>query len=235
MSDIDFLLEQEKQNIEKDILEKYNGAGPTPSISCKDMGDENEKGEANETEHKEKEPDLLKKKKFDLIEDLIKLHQEAGVELTISETKLKRMTKQEIIKLIANFMNREIGGSGGEVAQTSEKGREGPQMELDPEKLHLAAEGIFMLNLALVSTLETASIKLKDKTSGIALLENWTTRVNDKKKELLIIFSMLYKDYKVEFDRYLSPAVQYAIVMLQTGATCAIENYNKKKKDTKDI
>jgi len=92
-----------------------------------------------------------------------------------------------------------------------------------------------MLNLALVSTLETVSVKLKDKTSGIALLENWTNKVNGKKKELLVIFALMYKDYKAEFDKYLSPVVQYSIVMLQTGTSCAIENYSKKKSTSKDM
>lgn len=219
MSDIDFLLDSEKEQIQKELSEKYTDNG---------------KEEKNEPDHI---TDPNKKKKAELIEDFMKMQAEAGRE-DYTEKNLKRMTKPEIIKLIANFMNTEIMEKASETEKKIIEGEDGkpeiievPKNELSSEKLQLVAEGIFAINFALCSVMETASTQFKSKTWDIPLLEKWTEKVSGKKKELIIIFTQMYIDYKAEFDKYLSPVVQWSIIMMQTGAQTVLENVKKKKSE----
>lgn len=227
MNDIEFLLEDEKKKIEEQIMNKHN---IEPVKSDKEEKD-------NDEPIKPKTTDINKrKKKNELIADYLNMIKLKGIENPEwTESKLRRLNKDEIIKLISNFMNEEIADSKTEkkIKIDEETGMpviiEMPKsVELNGDKLALVAEGIFQINLALVSTLETASHYVKHKTYDIAVLEEWTQKVADKKKELLIIFSQMYLDYKVEFDKYLSPIVQYSIIMLQTGAQCVVSNLKKK-------
>lgn len=232
MNDIDFILEDEKKRIEEEMVNKYD----------LDKNGKEEKDEEPERQEKIDKPEKIrdpnKKKKDELINDFLEMQKIAGKD-EYTDTKLRRMNKAEIIKLIANYMNESISGDKSTEVEKKVKIDENgcpvivetPKFELNADKLMLVAEGIFQINLAFTSVLENASVHLKHKTYDIAVLEKWTEKVAGKKKELLIIFSQMYLDYKVEFDKYLSPLVQYAIIMIQTGAECALTNLKKKKEN----
>lgn len=214
MDDINFLLDEEKKNIEEDILKKHTA----------------DKEEINEPINKPE--NLNKKKKSDLINEFLKLQEVSGGG-EWDEKKLKRLNKDEIIKLIANFMNAKINETETKIFENPETGKpeivELPKNEMTGEKLNLIAHGIFSINMALVQICETGSNYLKDKTYGISVLEGWSGKINDRKQDLIIIFSQLYFQYKDEFDKYLSPFSQYLIIMAQSATSTAIENLKKKK------
>lgn len=221
MDDIDFLLEEEKRNIEEDILKKHT----------------NDKEEADITDSKPKSQDLNKKKKSDLINEFLKLQEVSGGG-EWDEKKLKRLNKDEIIKLIANFMNAKINETETKIIENEETGKpeivEIKKEGLTGEKLLLVSEGLFQINLAFAGLLESGSVYFKNRTYDIALLENFTRKLENRKKDLIIIFSQIYCDYKAELDKYLSPLVQYSIVMFQSASTTIIENLDKKKKEQKE-
>lgn len=84
------------------------------------------------------------------------------------------------------------------------------------------------MNQVLVSLLETGSAYAKDKTGGIAVLENWSQKTLEKKQQFLDVFKLIYKDYKAELDKYLSPVVQYSILMGNSAAEVIVANIKKR-------
>lgn len=219
MDDINFLLDEEKKNIEEDILKKHTA----------------DKEEINEPINKPE--NLNKKKKSDLINEFLKLQEVSGGG-EWDEKKLKRLNKDEIIKLIANFMNAKMNETETKIIENAETGKpeiiEIQKEGLSGEKLLLVSEGLFQINLAFAGLLESGSVYFKNRTYDIALLENFTKKLENRKKDLIIIFSQIYCDYKAELDKYLSPLVQYSIVMFQSASTTIIENLDKKKKEQKE-
>jgi hypothetical protein len=216
---VDFLLDSEIQDLEKNLHDKY---GKQEIIE-----------ELPQTENKNVEAPEINKKttKAQLISNYIELCNAAKLEYE-PENKLKRYTKQELIKKIADVMNFKIADVP--LNETAIRDEKPQQIELNPEKLNLVAEGLFQMNIALCSVFETGSQYIKHKTYDVAVLENWTMKVAGKHNELVNIFRQMYMDYKETFDKYLSPVVQWSVIMLQTSATTVIENIKKKKEITEN-
>jgi len=246
IENVDFLLEQEKQDIEQDIVNKYlEPDEQINNIQTNQKEELNTKIELTLEDHKndqikKNKEQLIKeashKTKKELIEKFIQLQETKG-EVLITETKLKRLKKDEILKLIADFANEVLQDKQPSISTESIDNKPAintsQTVQINPDQLNLIAESLFNMNLALVSSLETGSIYLKDKTSNIPLLENWSKRVVERKQNFLLIFKSIYADYKIQLDKYLSPIVQYSIIMTQTAAESIIENVKQKKNNNK--
>jgi len=228
---VDMLLDSEIREMENSILEKQ-------STDKKEVRIEESKDEIPEAPPK---PAKAKSPtKPQLIENYQKLAQESGREIE-SEARLQRMTKSELTKKIAELMNQEIGGESPpaeaeKIAGDIQLMKQESMQQFNPEKLNLVAESIFNMNLAFCSIIETGTNHpiIKDKTFGVAALEGWTSKVYSNKTRLVEIFRLMYADYKETFDKYLSPVVQWSIVMIQTGTETAITNFKKKREESKD-
>ncbi len=214
---IDFLLEKEKEEIVEEILEKNK-----PIV--------------NETVKKDKE---AKKTKTDLIIEFMDL-QEKGGKILYKEHQLKRQTKQEILKHLAEYANDVLINKEPSSVQSSEshigdpaKVESTPAVQngaLDPNQMNMIAEGLFNMNLALVSTLETSSVYFKDKTGDIALLANWSEKVVNKRQQFMEVFKQIYAKHRLEMDKYMSPVVLYGVLMTQSAAEAVYSNVQEKKK-----
>lgn len=235
--EIDFLLEEEKRKMEQAVLGSFS-----PSSSEKEEIDE--KSEINETlildntltDNEIKKAvtvDPKKKKKFELVDDFMKLQEEKGY-IKVEKKKLERMTKGAILKEMAEYVNEAILPTKTTAESEVENMNNTPtehyaEGELNPHQLELVSQGLFQMNQVLVSLLETGSQYAKDKTGGIAVLENWSHKTLEKKQQFLDVFKLIYKDYKVELDKYLSPVVQYSILMGNSAAEVIVTNIKKKK------
>lgn len=194
-----------------------------------------------EKENKIKE--LNKSTKLKLIQQFVEL-QAAANDNQYSAHKLKNMKKDEIIKLIANYSNDKLIGSSSSQQTTETTTPVSTSVSgissvpaapsCNVEQLNAVANGIFNINLAMVSLLETGSHALKAKTGNVALLENWTQNVTQKKEAFIFIFKQIYKDYKCEIDKYLSPIAQYAIIMSQSAMEVVITNIKKNKEQSQE-
>lgn len=209
---IDMLLDEEVNKIEDEISNKF--------------GKQEIK---EESELRINEPLKIKDpgrsgSKAELIQKYYEMCKVAGRE-PIAESKLKRFTKAEITKLMAEIMNQEIAG---EKVAKKEDGREERIAEMNPENLNLMAEGLFQMNLAFCSLLETGSEFIKEKTYDVALLKGWADKISERRAALINIFKQIYADYKETIDKVLSPIVQWTIVMGQTGTSVMFENIQKK-------
>jgi hypothetical protein len=186
--------------------------------------------------------DPKKKKKFELVDDFMALQKEKG-ELKFERKKLERMTKGAILKEMAEYVNETIlptsspqCGSRANLHESEEvtnmnntPAEHYENGELNPHQLELVSQGLFQMNQVLISLLETGSQYAKDKTGGIAVLENWSAKTLEKKQQFLDVFKLIYKDYKLELDKYLSPVVQYSILMGNSAAEVIVTNIKKKK------
>ena len=238
--EIDFLLDEEKRKMEQSVLSSFTTTAPSFS-----QNEKNEKDEIEEktdfldntlTDNEIKKAvsvDPKKKKKAELIDDFMLMQEQRG-EIKIERKKLERMTKGVILKEMAEFMNEAIlpkneipiENLNNTPFSPCENVNEG---ELNPHQLELVSNGLFQMNQVLISLLETGSQYAKDKTGGIAVLENWSQNTLQKKQQFLDVFKLIYKDYKVELDKYLSPVVQYSILMGNSAAEVIVTNIKKKK------
>ncbi len=248
--EIDFLLEEEKRKMEQSVLSSFSSKPASKT-------EENEKDEIEEKKPQTQfldntlsdkdieravTVDPKKKKKFELVDDFMKLQEERG-DIKIDRKKLERMTKGAIIKEMAEYVNEVImptkphspsaqSAEGEHIPEYTTQGvSTAPTVEgeLNPHQLELVSHGLFQMNQVLVSLLETGSAYAKDKTGGIAVLENWSIKTLEKKQQFLDVFKLIYKDYKVELDKYLSPVVQYSILMGNSAAEVIVANIKKKK------
>lgn len=249
--EIDFLLEDEKRKMEQSVLNSFN-------LKPQGRTEENEKDEIEEKKttiildntltdkdiEKAVSVDPKKKKKFELVDDFMKLQEERG-DIKIDRKKLERMTKGAIIKEMAEYVNEVILPTSRANLRENAEGEHIPEYttqgvstaptvegELNPHQLELVSHGLFQMNQVLVSLLETGSAYAKDKTGGIAVLENWSQKTLEKKQQFLDVFKLIYKDYKVELDKYLSPVVQYSILMGNSAAEVIVANIKKKKEQS---
>lgn len=240
--DIDFLLEEEKRNIEQQVLTEFDSPlhSSLPRKEEKEGKEETTICDKSYVPNPEKKIEIeikpvdpLKKKKADLIDDFLKLQEENGV-IKIERKKLERMTKGVIIKEIANYMNEAMTSSlPRKEGEEEEKEQEQEQLtELNPNQLELVSIGLFQMNQVLISLLETGSHYAKDKTGGIAVLEGWANNSLKKREQFIAVFRLIYKDYKVQLDKYLSPVVQYAILMGNSAAEVIVTNVKKKKENS---
>lgn len=242
---VDFLLDEEKKDIEKELLNSLNKTDNKPSSEVK-------------PEVKlEVKPSLIattvpkEVTKLKLVEQFIELQKSQG-EVKYSANKLKHMKRDDIIQLIANYSNQiligetaqkgleNLGSDGAPSTRLPEINSENPSVQSTPvltsvsqEQLDVVANGIFGINMALISILETGSHALKEKTGNVALLESWAERAAQKKEAFIFIFKQIYKDYKNEIDKYLSPVAQYGIIMAQTATETIIINIKKNKEQSK--
>jgi hypothetical protein len=182
-----------------------------------------------------------RKTKRELIEDYLELQKSQGVE-THTEAELKKLTKPEILKLVAEFANKSLEPKlEPKAPRVEEPGVEGelkkespPELSIDPiaMRFDLIAGGMFNLNMALFSCLETGSFYLKDRTGDVALLEDLTKNSMAKREAFIVVFKQIYRDYKEELDVYLSPVSQYAILTTQVITETIFKNVACKKKNS---
>lgn len=206
------ITESEIDNLEQSILEKLNiptGDAPAPA-----------EGDAPVTVTA-KPKKAEKHTKIDLINDIMKVEAENGGEVT-DEKKLKRMTKQELEKHLAESLNRKLAPIVGVSPQAS---------KVDSA---LAVRSLNNFNLLAVHLLEQTSINFKDKTAGVALLEGWTKKTREMEKELADVFRAIIEKYGNSVQQYMDPLVQYAMVMTTTASMVVAENYGKKKPQSED-
>lgn len=104
------------------------------------------------------------------------------------------------------------------------------QPDINHLQFDLIATGIYNMNLALMSCLETGSHLIKNKTADIAVLDNLTRTVEAKKEAFIFVFKQIYRDYKQELDVYLTPMAQYGILTMQVITETVFKNVAEKKK-----
>lgn len=212
---VDFLLEKEKEKVEDDLIKELNEI---------------------HTESKKEVITAKTKTKKELVDKFMEL-QEAANNIKFTRAVLNKMRKDDIIKNIANYANDTITTTPSNELEKGEtplpNKPEGGQDARALYHLDSIATAMFNINLAVVNMAEGASGLCKNKTNGIDLLEGWSKSVIDKKEAFMTIFKLIYADYKMDIDKYLSPVVQYAIIMSQSAAEVLIKNVAKKK-DTSD-
>lgn len=198
------ILDSEKNDIEEKILKEVEKKPEEPP--------------------QDKEKELKRKTKAELIKEFLKIQETQGKK-THEESQLKKMLKNDIIKLIANYANEII---------EKPKGAENASQQVadvlrTAEGLNMIAESLFNMNLLITSGSESLSVYFKKRTKDIALLEGFTQNVIDRKQEFIIIFKAMYLNHKTEFDKYLSPVAQYAMMMALAATVTVTKNIKKKE------
>lgn len=223
----DFLLDSEKKDIEEKVLNEVKKDETIKEIISESNMDKGISQTAGIP--------TMELTKKELVQQFLDLQKTQG-KTTYSEAVIKKMTKLQIIKLIANYTNEVIGGEAisETVNRTPEELREIKTQELlrTAEGLNIIAEGIFNMNLAFVSGTESLSVYFKGRTKDIAVLEGFTDNVIKRKEAFMAVFKGIYMNYKPEFDKYLSPTVQYAMIMLQVAAITIAGNVKKKDENS---
>lgn len=211
----DSLLESEKNAIENKIYEKV----ATPV-------------ETNEIKENSDAKNLKGKTKADLIIDLQNLEKATGLEIT-DEKKLKRWTKQELLKRIGDILAGSVQTVDGEGKKKEDVDPKDVK-QIPPESLrddiNLCANGLYRMNLMVSALLENTSIVLKEKTGDIPVLSGFCMKIEEQKPILIDVFKEIYLKYKDELKTVVSPISQYGIIMTTTAMSVASENIAKKKK-----
>lgn len=212
MDNIDAIIEEETRIIEEKILQK------------------------NQEPQQSDAPAIIdnKKTKNSIIEDINKIEELAGLPVTPAN-KLKRNTKDELMKIMAELLNKT--GSGEPIMPSAEPDKffAGPE-EI---KQHKKAEGpdvstmakhMVVYNELIVKVLESLSIKYRDYFDGAPLLEGATESIKRVNPELQMTFELMIKKYGNSVTQYVDPFLMYGSIMLTSLAPVAAENLLKKKK-----
>lgn len=212
MEDIDQIIEEEVKIVENKILENTK--------------------EVDATEPQSRQSS--KKTKLEIMEDINKLERAAGFEET-PNSKLRRLTKPELMKLLGEIINK----STGEIQPAKDDKFFVPASEIEQKKeesraqsLNDMAASMCQFNMILVSVLEGISESFKSKTDGIALLGGWSDNVRKMTPELKMVFAEMIRKYGTSVARFTDPLITYAVLMGGTAGDVLITNINKKKKDT---
>lgn len=199
---ISYLLDSEKQEIEKTINEKYNN----------EVKDEVEKPKSFE-----------KQTKSDIIEGIYSAQETLGIEKT-SRNKLNKMTKKELIKLFGELTNQVM-------APPQKPSVDKPQLpeEKSGNAFESIANSMFLMHTLLISGIEKTSEVYKEKTYGVNLMDGLSERNLRKKQDFIEIFKKLYAEYKDSIDPVVSPVSLYLMTVTSMSFEIGIENYEKKK------
>lgn len=217
----ELLLDEEKKKIEAKIFEVIE--------------QKKEIDEKKVSVEKEVNAKSLKKSKIQLINEFLELQKTVAKKddkgeyiFEHTETQLKKLTKPEIIKLIAEYANRKIETGFTEKLESS-----AAEVSKDPSKPlpieDLMALGMHNMNMCALSILEATGGAFKHKTGDFNLLEDLTLEAEKKREAFLIIFKQIYKEHANEINTYLSPFVQYGIILTQCCTTTILKNATKKK------
>lgn len=219
---VDFLLDEEIKNIQNNVVEKYEHLTSLSSTcSLKNKEEKSEKSETNEEVE-----EVKKKTKTDIIDDIRKLEVELGLKPQ-TDNKLKRLTKQELLRNLANMMNENFHKTQVE-EQIKEEIQE-QKNEVIQNNSKQVAVGLFMMHSLVLEGLEALSINYKSKTQDIALLEGASEKNKAAKENLIKVFEQIYLKYNTQIDTYLNPMIQYAIITSSILVSSAAENIKKKK------
>lgn len=191
----------------------------------------------HQQQEKEKEVEQPTKLKCELIADFIGLQKTQG-NIVYNEKKLKKLTKPEIIKLIAEFSNNVLSNEteNGTEPFSNESGIENlpDATAVVAQKFELIGTGIYNLNLAMMSMLETGSVIFKERTGDVAVLENLTKSIERRREAYIGVFKQLYSQYKNELDIYLTPLSMYCMLTSQVIIETIALNVAQKKKESKE-
>lgn len=102
------------------------------------------------------------------------------------------------------------------------------EMLQHPEK-NPAALTLYNINYMTSQFIESISIAAKKKTFDIAMLDGFCEEITKKRDEFLRVFARLTDEHGEIINKYLSPAMEYAMLMLATAAPVVKENIKKKK------
>lgn len=222
----DFLLESEKIEIEQKILE------------------------AVQEEHKVVDELNEKKKmtKAQLISEFIHLQESQG-EIRYTEATLKKMTKADLIKKIANYGNDKISSSflhgkneKNEKNETEKKDGDKKEESIASNMMsakvdnvdELMSVGLYNMNLCVIKVLETLGHSMKEQTKNINVLENLTNDIEERREAFLVIFKQIYLENKEVMVQYLTPVNQYFMLTSQCISTTVYKNIAKKKEKESD-
>lgn len=217
----ELLLEDEKKKIEAKIFEVIEQKKEQEEKKVEIEKDVNAKS--------------LKKSKIQLINEFLELQKTVAKKdekgdyiLEHTEYNLKKLTKPEIIKLIAEYANKKLSNDFTEKIESATS-----QVSKDPSKPlpieDLMALGMHNMNMCVLSILEATGNAFKHKTGDFNVLEDLTGEAEKKREAFLVIFKQIYKDHATEINTYLSPLVQYGIILTQCCTTTIIKNCTKKK------
>ena len=203
------ILESEKEEIEKSILEKNADTIP------------------QDKEVEDKKNLITGKSKFDMIIDLQNLEKTLGMEIT-DEKKLKRWTKAELAKRIGDLLSGAIKKTeiGEPVKEEISQNSPSPDFAND---VNLCANALYRMNLMISGLLENTSILLKDHTGDVPVLQGFCGKIEEQKPLMLDVFKDIYLKYKDEIKPYVSPMAQYGFIMTTSAMAVASENIKKKK------
>lgn len=219
---VDFLLDEEIKNIQNNVAEKYEHLTTHQDENIPHSDEKSEKSEKLDEEEKE----TKKKTKTDIIDDIRKLEVELGLKPQ-TDNKLKRLTKQELLRNLANMMNENFHKTQVE-EQIKEEIQE-QKNEVIQNNSKQVAVGLFMMHSLVLEGLEALSINYKSKTQDIALLEGASEKNKAAKENLIKVFEQIYLKYNTQIDTYLNPMIQYAIITSSILVSSAAENIKKKK------
>jgi hypothetical protein len=205
----DFLLDNEKQEVEEKII--------AAQVKKND----------EITEEKKVFQEKSKLTKAELVSEFIKLQEtqlKDGEQVEFPEHLVKRMTKNEIIKKIANFVNKKVGESFTKTTI--------PAANIDMDLM--MATGIYNMNLCMIKILETLGHQFKHKTQNVNILEDLSHDIETRREAFILVFQQIYKSHKTEIDTYMSPLAQYVLLTGQCASTTVHRNISKKKEESSD-
>lgn len=241
------LLVEEKKQIQDVILESVESNSLTGSTFWDQQS-------LNGTGIKPQEKKMIKRTKIDLITDIIELQKASGVHED-TPCKLKKLTKPELLRILAGLMNEEyinpikLKLDKGEIIIDPEKATNYENTEgiLDKptectkntadKKIHniemlSGTEALWNFNLILLTAIESicGHSLILEKTGGVLLFDGAYDRVKDKREILLPLYKALYIKYGGALTMYLNPLVQILIIESGILSTVAFDNLKKKKK-----
>jgi hypothetical protein len=172
-----------------------------------------------------------KQTKTDIIDDIRALEVQLGIKPQ-TDNKLKRLTKQELLKNLANMMNENFHKT--QVEEQIKEVQEEEKKEAVMNNSKQVAHGLFMMHSLVIEGLEALSINYKSKTQDIPLLDGAGEKNKAAKENLVKVFEAIYLKYNIQIDTYLNPMIQYAIITSSILVSSAAENIKKKKANLRE-
>lgn len=192
---------------------------------------------------------MKKKSKNQLVDDVMEASRRTGVEVK-SEKTLKRMTKDELRRLLGSIVDRGISKAKtwdnpetviDEVRRQSDNAKPSdntPQGEKPkaPEKLNISldvgAKSLFQLNKLLSQVVENVGEYYSDET-GVTV-KGYTDDLDRREEELMEYYKQIYAEYGQDLAKYVSPVNMVILINTQCIASNVVKAEAKKQGNESD-
>jgi len=218
---------ENKTIFEMDSTPDLNAMPLTGNIEYDDKGKEEMEPEIPELKNIEidlSQPppstQTAKKKKDDLVKDIIELQKQNGI-IPTNPGALMKKKKQELEVILAHLFDYSVK------KQSGIPGTENQALDLSGESV---AENLFMMNFAFCKMTEHISETFKKFTYGENFLEGWSQDIENNKKTFLIVLAKIFKEHRDIIIKYATPLGVWAFLMITSATKVVASNIEKKKK-----